>query len=149
MALPNNLQQLRKRANLSQEALAELLHITRQAVSKWESGQSVPDADTCVKLCELLGVTPNQLLLGEDSAETHQSANSPRRSDYGVLSVFLTATLFCGTVLMICNLCNPHYFEPNIHILSLLMICGSIIAFGCATFIRILKRKRKKPCYDK
>ena len=144
MALPNNLQQLRKRANLSQEALAEQLHITRQAVSKWESGQSVPDADTCVKLCALLGVTPNQLLLGEDIAESQQQADSSKRSDYRLLSVFLTAILFCGTVLMICNLYNPHYFEPNIHILSLLMICGSIIAFGCATVIRILKKKRKR-----
>ena len=66
MAFSSNLQHLRKEANLSQEKLAEQLHITRQAVSKWESGQALPDADTCLKLCEVLGVSPNCLLLGEE-----------------------------------------------------------------------------------
>ena len=41
---------------MSQEQLAEQLHISRQAVSKWEMGQSTPDIDTCVRLCEVLKV---------------------------------------------------------------------------------------------
>ena len=147
MAFSSNLQQLRKAANLSQEALAEQLHISRQAVSKWESGQSVPDTDTCMKVCDILGVTPNQLLLGEDGAAPSPAiapADSRHRSDHGIRSLFPAVVLLCGTALMICNLYNPHYFEPNIHILSLLMIFGSIIAFSCAALTRTIRKKKKR-----
>ena len=41
----------RKAAGLTQEALGEKLGVSRQAVSKWESGQAVPDLDTVAKLC--------------------------------------------------------------------------------------------------
>ena len=45
----------RKAAGLTQEALGEKLGVSRQAVSKWESGQAVPDLDTVAKLCLALG----------------------------------------------------------------------------------------------
>ena len=51
-----NLAALRKRANLTQEQMAEKLHVTRQAVSKWESGSSVPNARQFIILCAALGV---------------------------------------------------------------------------------------------
>ena len=60
MDLAQRLQTLRKHANYSQEQLAELLGISRQAVSKWESGQGKPEADNLVKLAELY---PLSLLL--------------------------------------------------------------------------------------
>ncbi|MDE6659113.1 MAG: helix-turn-helix domain-containing protein, partial [Eubacterium sp.] len=46
MAFKENLVFLRKSLNLSQEELAEKINVTRQAVSKWENGQSTPDMDT-------------------------------------------------------------------------------------------------------
>ena len=45
MEIGERLQQLRKEKGISQEKLAEQLHVTRQAVSKWETGQSYPDLD--------------------------------------------------------------------------------------------------------
>ena len=45
MKLSNNLKNIRKENNLSQEQLAEKLGVSRQAVSKWESGQSYPEMD--------------------------------------------------------------------------------------------------------
>lgn len=47
---------------LSQEELASLLHISRQTISKWENGNSVPDADMLVRIADLLDVTVNDLL---------------------------------------------------------------------------------------
>ncbi|MBP5357442.1 MAG: helix-turn-helix transcriptional regulator [Clostridia bacterium] len=55
----------RKEQNLTQEKLAEKLGITDRAVSKWETGKSLPDASIMLELCALLGITVNDLLCGE------------------------------------------------------------------------------------
>ena len=55
----------RKEQNLTQEKLAERLGITDRAVSKWETGKSLPDASIMLELCALLDITVNDLLCGE------------------------------------------------------------------------------------
>ena len=62
MRLSQNIAGLRHAAGWSQEELAARLDVTRQSVSKWESGQSVPDAERLVKLSELFGVSVDFLL---------------------------------------------------------------------------------------
>ena len=55
----------RKEQGLTQAQLAEALGITDRAVSKWETGRSLPDASIMLELCELLKITVNDLLNGE------------------------------------------------------------------------------------
>ena len=55
----------RKNKNLTQMQLAEKLNITDRAVSKWENGRTLPDASIMLQLCEILGITVNDLLCGE------------------------------------------------------------------------------------
>ena len=55
----------RKNKNLTQEELAEKLFITDRAVSKWERGLSLPDADKMLDLCNILDINVNELLIGE------------------------------------------------------------------------------------
>ena len=55
----------RRENNLTQSQLAEKLFITDKAVSKWERGVAMPDTSIMLKLCELLGITVNELLMGE------------------------------------------------------------------------------------
>lgn len=62
MKLGQKIADLRKKSGLSQEALAEKMNISRQAVSKWESNQSIPDIQKIVDLSELFGVTTDYLL---------------------------------------------------------------------------------------
>ncbi|MBR6392783.1 MAG: helix-turn-helix domain-containing protein, partial [Eubacterium sp.] len=57
--------ELRKEKSLTQAQLAEKLGITDRAVSKWETGRSLPDAAIMLELCEILGITVNELLSGE------------------------------------------------------------------------------------
>ncbi|MGC2874082.1 helix-turn-helix domain-containing protein [Ihubacter sp. mB4P-1] len=59
----------RKEKNLTQLQLAEKLHITNRAVSKWETGKSCPDASIMLELCEILDITVNELLSGERMEE--------------------------------------------------------------------------------
>ncbi len=56
-----NLFQLRKALRLTQEDLAEKVGVTRQAVAKWESGDSLPDLETGMRLARALGVTLDDL----------------------------------------------------------------------------------------
>ena len=71
----------RKAAGLTQEALGEKLGVSRQAVSKWESGQAVPDLDTVAKLCLALGFSADYLLFGREDApapaESAPAENAP------------------------------------------------------------------------
>ncbi len=58
----------RKKKNITQEQLAEKLYITDRAVSKWERGLSLPDADKMLDLCNILDINVNELLNGEKIA---------------------------------------------------------------------------------
>lgn len=55
----------RKDKGLTQLQLAEKLNITNRAVSKWETGKSMPDSSLMLDLCAELGITVNELLSGE------------------------------------------------------------------------------------
>lgn len=66
--LQDNLIKLRKQMGLTQDAVAERLHVVRQTISKWEKGLSVPDADALRRLAELFEVSVGTLL-GETTLE--------------------------------------------------------------------------------
>ncbi len=74
MALSENLPYLRTRHNLTQEQLAEKLEVSRQSVSKWESGASYPEMETILKLCDIFHIDMDTLLRG--SAEKSLSEDS-------------------------------------------------------------------------
>ncbi len=59
----------RKKKNMTQEDLANKLHITAKAVSKWERGLSFPDISILIPLSEILEVSLYELLKGEESNE--------------------------------------------------------------------------------
>ena len=55
----------RKKNNLTQEQLAEKLNISDRAISKWETGKAMPDSDIMPELCDILGISINELFCGE------------------------------------------------------------------------------------
>ena len=56
---------LRTEKNLTQQDVADMFHLTPQAISKWEAGQSIPDVETLTQLSNFYGVTINEILNGE------------------------------------------------------------------------------------
>ncbi|MBQ8209294.1 MAG: helix-turn-helix transcriptional regulator [Clostridia bacterium] len=70
--LGSNLAELRKRNGFSQEALAEKLGISRQAVSKWERGESAPDTDTLIELASLYNVSLDELIGNKKTQNSEQ-----------------------------------------------------------------------------
>ena len=63
MNLGQRIYELRTQKNLSQGDLAEALDVSRQSISKWETGSSVPELDKLIKLSQLFGVTLDELIL--------------------------------------------------------------------------------------
>ena len=72
MFFASNLQKLRKKENMSQEALAEKLDVTRQSVSKWESGASYPEMDKLISICKIFNVDMDTLVNGDVLDEKKQ-----------------------------------------------------------------------------
>lgn len=68
--LQDNLIRLRKHKGYTQEELAARLNVVRQTISKWEKGQSVPDAEMLMKLAEIFEVPVSQLLGGTIEVES-------------------------------------------------------------------------------
>lgn len=66
MSIAERLQELRKQSGYSQEQVAEMLGLSRQAISKWESGQGKPEIDNIVKLTEIYNVSADYILLGTE-----------------------------------------------------------------------------------
>ena len=66
-----NIASYRKRARLTQAALAEKLNFSDKAVSKWERGESIPDLPTIVQLAEVFQVTVNDLLIDPNELPEH------------------------------------------------------------------------------
>ena len=66
MTMAERLQRLRKEHHFSQEQLAERLQVSRQAVSKWENGQTAPDLDNIIAMSNLYEVTTDYILIGRE-----------------------------------------------------------------------------------
>lgn len=106
----------RKEKKLTQAQLAEKLNITDRAVSKWETGKSMPDSSIMLELCKILGITVNELLSGEEidmeSYEKKADENliALKRKDENnmtknvIISIPFSATLLIG--IMVCLICN-------------------------------------------
>ena len=77
MILADKIIDLRKKNGWSQEELAEQLGVSRQSVSKWESGMSVPDLNKIIAMSELFGVSTDYLLGLEDTPRLDVSGLSP------------------------------------------------------------------------
>ena len=72
MTIGEKITNLRVAANISQEQLAEKMDVSRQSVSKWEMNQALPQIDKVLLLCELFGVTADELL--KDDISLHRDA---------------------------------------------------------------------------
>ena len=90
MELNERIALARKQAGLTQEQLGEALGVSRQAVSKWEAGQSNPDVAYVAEMCRLFGVSSDWLLLGEEQARERAPLECP-----GCRSVVTGLDKFC------------------------------------------------------
>lgn len=151
MNIGEKLFELRKSKNLSQEDVANTLNVTRQTISKWETNQSTPDFDKIVPLCELYGITADELLTGkkdendtESKIETEEE-KTPTRQEIRRKSAEVVSTsvfIYIAAVALI---------SVAIPVLKMDPIVASaifLIAIGWAT-ARIVKHYMSVPKIEK
>lgn len=90
MTFGEKLQALRQSAGMSQDALAERLDVSRQAVSRWERDETMPETDKVVVLADIFGVTTDYLLrpqaAEQPSAEEHPPRSGPTQAQRDTIS---------------------------------------------------------------
>lgn len=73
MKIGNQIHQLRKLSGMTQEQMAEKLNVSRQTISKWESGSTLPDLESMVRIGRMFQLSLDELLLKEDETMTERN----------------------------------------------------------------------------
>ena len=105
----------RIKAGLSQDALAELVGVSRQAVTKWESGASSPTAANLFKLAEIFGTTVDLLMDKEKDEENKipESEKDGRKISLSVTAAALTAAVYIAAYLAV-QFCTAYFSESSL-----------------------------------
>ena len=125
MKIGEKIYSLRKKYNLSQEELANELNVSRQTVSKWEVGESCPDFDKIVPLCELFGISTEELLRDKKIEEKEVVASTEKKVDITkavliCISIFLYFLAIISTIVLE----EVAHLNDGITAASFLFLCG-------------------------
>ena len=135
----------RKNKDLTQAQLAAKLNVTDRAISKWETGNAMPDSNLMLKLCSILGITVNELLCGEiidmgkkeeqiNELIVQMASNEERYHKRLTFLAYMTAFIcFVGLICLITLIsllipeCGFQYFMVIMSVIIFIIPC--IIAF--------------------
>lgn len=134
MSLGENIYLLRKSKNMSQDALAAALEVSRQSVSKWENDSAVPELDKLVKMSNLFGVTLDELVLSSTPDAPHPPEQAASTSQLSVPQVRNEGTnrktvgviLLCFGALIWLLLTLMGSFLAGLLFASPFLLCGGI-----------------------
>lgn len=131
MDISNKIQILRKDKGISQEELAEKLSVSRQAVSKWETGAAMPDIDKIVILSEIFNVTTDYLLkdidtFGNKDIFVEKNINNTKKYNNNKILFLQIATIINILTLIITIFL---WYEYQNNVLILLSFLFNIISF--------------------
>ena len=144
----------RKAKNLTQLQLAERLYVTDRAVSKWECGRSLPDSSIMLELCEVLDISVNELLTGEElEMETYNKQaeenlikmiKEKEESDKRLLNLEIvlgiTGTLFL-LVMMFTGILGYQYLRLPLWAMILMMVVGFVVFMVAILFCVLIEQK--------
>ncbi len=141
--IAGNIALFRRKAGLSQEELAEKLHLTRQTISKWETGSSTPDIGSVVLLCKQLDVSVDELL-----GMTPRAPVQKEKTDwlYPFFYAFLLVMFITGAAMYLMNnwtlaMCGMYNYVMDP--LAILLCLTSGVTFLAMMVHRLRKQKRK------
>lgn len=144
---------LRKEQGLTQRQLADTLNISDKTVSKWETGNGMPEVSLMLPLCETLGITVNELLCGERLTDSdykqkaeeiimdlvRERAESKKKIILGAIVCFITILAAC-TLIVVSGLLEMETWARIVLIVIALvvMVCGigvaAVLEMGAGTF---------------
>ena len=126
MNIGEKIYNLRKKKNLSQEYLASVLNVSRQTISKWETGESNPDIDKIVPLCNFFEISTDEFLKGKDIV--YERKLNKEKTKNKALTFSLCLVIFAVMIILTILLEEIEVSDG---------VIGSIIMFGI-TLIGVL-----------
>ena len=139
MEFHEKLQELRKNRNLTQAELAELLYVSRTAISKWESGRGYPSIDSLKAIAQFFSVTIDELLSGEavlSIAEEEQKQTEKHYQSlvFGLLDCSASLLLFLpffaqksDGIIQAVSLLNLTQAQPYLKIAYFAAVIGTVV----------------------
>lgn len=130
MTIADRIQCLRKQKGYSQEELADKIGVSRQAVSKWESEQSIPDLEKIIIMSDIFEVTTDYILKGIEPVSATKSK--------------LAKDLYLGFVLVFASIAGVWSFTANRFRNDecfMIILAGAVIGFGIAQIIQTLSNR--------
>ena len=144
MKISEKIYTLRKEHNLSQEELANKLNVSRQTVSKWELGESCPDFDKIIPLCEIFGLSTEELL--RDKKLERNNDGQPKVDV--VKALLICISIFMYFIAIISTIVCEEVLHLNDGITVSLFL--GILAFATILLIfTLLTRRSEKPKDEK
>lgn len=134
MKFCDKLAKARKANNLSQEQLADELGVTRQSISKWESGDSYPDMAKIVQLCKVLNCTIDDILDDEIVSNTKQEKTTDTKDSNKANTLQKYFDEFLGFVTKTVNMISHMGTKQTLKMIIELFILG-IVLYSASTFI--------------
>ncbi len=142
--LGERLFKLRRDKKLSQEEVADKLNVTRQTISKWETNQSMPDFDKVVPLCELYGITPDELFIELKDKETSKNnefvinvEEEQLKTSKKAKGIAISVGLYFLSIIWIMISIPVMNMNPIVAAAIFLLICGfstGIIIYVCIKY---------------
>lgn len=127
---------LRKKMGLSQEELANKIGVSRQAVSKWESGQSMPDLDKIIALSDLFGVSTDYILKGTDVSYDEGTLNAETSK-----KIMISGAIIFALLTLIIAFSLNRFRDDEIFMLTL---CGGVIGYFAGYILGLVYSKKNK-----
>lgn len=153
MSIGQKLSDLRKKKGLSQEEVADKLGVTRQTISKWETDQSTPDFDKIIPICELYGLSADELLgnirEGEygsvgDVSIVEDANQLKRKKAFGIS---LSVLGYFLSVIWIMIAIPVLKMNPIVASAIFLLICGIatfIVVYSCIVYSKVKKNEEQE-----
>lgn len=138
MNIADRIQHLRKVKGISQEELADKVGVSRQAVSKWESEQSIPDIDKITILSDYFEVTTDYIIKGIEP----KPENTKDKSDARIFTLAGTAFNFIGLIVAIIVWVEEQ--SPVSVMIGLILMAMGVMIFFVGQYIGEYKEKAKK-----
>ena len=142
MKINEKIYNLRKEHNLSQEELADKLNVSRQTISKWELGESCPDFDKIVPLCEVFNITTEELLRDKNEKEIIQSENS-QKVDV-IKAILICVSIFFYFIAIIATVVAEEVLHLNDGLVAATFLTLSAIATIILVFTLLTRRNNKE-----
>lgn len=161
MEFGDQIRNIRKKENLTQEQFAIKLNVSRQAVSNWENNKNLPDIGMLILMSDVFQISLDQLVKGEDhmnnmTEKVIRDGSETRRARFNMITTLIGGSfLLIGVMLLVIKGMSVEYIDAegilheNFFLIPtgfLCMFCGfiSFMTVGIRTIVIRIKDKREK-----